>query len=457
MRSPGVSGYSLLALLILTLSTVQPAAQQKWSQCNPSVIPRPRWFHALADDVGRRRVVLFSGFTISPPPYYNSDTWEWNGTAWVQCSPAVSPPARQRHAMAYDVARKRVVLFGGGDGTGRNLNDTWEWDGTAWVQRLPAVSPPARLGHAMAYDVARQCVVLFGGYCGGTNPTLGDTWEWDGKTWKQCAPPASPSARHGHAVAYDTVRGRVVLFGGHCGGSIPILNDTWEWNGTAWTQRSPATSPAHRTFHALVYNVARRRMILFGGQGFGNSRNDLWEWDGNDWSSPSQAPGPPLPRWGHAMAYDVARQCVVLFGGDVLIQGHSNDTWEHGYAATVTVSGLPCIGGTVSLGLSAPGDAGRPYQVGSSLGSGPIWIGSRALGLSPDGLLQVAVSGHWPAIFRGYRGILGPAGNAVAAIRIPTFPVLVGSGIHSAFLTLNPGAPQCVQSISNAASFMITK
>ena len=39
---------------------------------------------------------------------------------------------------------------------------TWEYDGTGWFARTPAASPPARSGHALAYDSARGKVVLFG-------------------------------------------------------------------------------------------------------------------------------------------------------------------------------------------------------------------------------------------------------------------------------------------------------
>lgn len=38
-----------------------------------------------------------------------------------------------------------------------------------------------------------------------------------------------PSERYGHAMAYDSVRGVSVLFGGFNGG---YLGETWEWNGT---------------------------------------------------------------------------------------------------------------------------------------------------------------------------------------------------------------------------------
>ncbi len=79
---------------------------------------------------------------------------------WV---PARVLDARCGHALAYDVARQRVVLFGGGGNTGV-LSDTWEWDGSNWTQRAPTNSPSSRVYHAMAYDAARQRVVLFGGY-----------------------------------------------------------------------------------------------------------------------------------------------------------------------------------------------------------------------------------------------------------------------------------------------------
>src|SRR5207249_3318430 len=123
------------------------------------------------------------------------DTWEWDGSTWVQKTPATSPPARESHAMAYDSARGRVVLFGGIDSSrSLLLGDTWEWDGSMWVEKTPATSPPARFEHSMAYDSARGRVVMFGGYDGSYR---GDTWEWDGTAWVETTPTTSPSGRSG--------------------------------------------------------------------------------------------------------------------------------------------------------------------------------------------------------------------------------------------------------------------
>jgi len=123
---------------------------------------------------------------------------------------------------------------------------------------------------------------------------------------------------------------------------------------------------------------------------------------------------------------------------------------------SLVVSGLAKPGGTVDLTLSASSSANLVYQIGSSLGTGPIPIGTRNLGLSLDPLLVVTVSGALPGVFSGYAGTMDANGNAKAKINIPPMPALIGLRIHSAFLTLSGSAPQGVQEISNPASFSIT-
>jgi hypothetical protein len=87
--------------------------------------------------------------------------------------------------MVYDTSRARIVLFGGISSRSEavpggylireiRLRDTWEWDGTQW-QEVATAGPEARYRHAMAYDTARMRVVLFGGI--GAEP-FSDTWEY---------------------------------------------------------------------------------------------------------------------------------------------------------------------------------------------------------------------------------------------------------------------------------------
>ena len=66
---------------------------------------------------------------------------------------------------------------------------------------------------SMVNDPATGNVVLFGGITTG-NAKLADTWTWNGSTWTQQSPATSPSARYSTSMAYDSATGNVVLFGG---------------------------------------------------------------------------------------------------------------------------------------------------------------------------------------------------------------------------------------------------
>ena len=122
---------------------------------------------------------------------------------------------------------------------------------------------------------------------------------------------------------------------------------------------------------------------------------------------------------------------------------------------SLTLSGSPQPGGKVTLDLFAPGDAGLPYQLGSSLGLGPIVLGSRQIDLSPDSLLVLTVGNLVPSIFANYGGVLDTAGKAQASILIPNSSALVGVRIYTAFVTIDPLAPYSIRSISPSETLAI--
>jgi hypothetical protein len=101
----------------------------------------------------------------------------------------------------------------------------------------PDVPPTARQAMGMSWDGTH--IVLFGGTENGGD-IKGDTWIWNGSTWTQVFPANPPCPRHSHRMAYDSVRGEVVLFGGTgdataCTEGGGVRNDTWIWNGTTQT------------------------------------------------------------------------------------------------------------------------------------------------------------------------------------------------------------------------------
>ena len=137
--------------------------------------------------------------------------------------------------MTFDTARSRTVLYGGLGADSNALHDTWEWDGTRWTEEVN-FGPPACFGASMVFKVARSC--LFGGASALSSPAqspvlYGVSWEWDGKHWT-ARQDIGPGHRAGHAMTFDSVRSRVVLFGGSATAlddfSVPAkaLGDTWE-------------------------------------------------------------------------------------------------------------------------------------------------------------------------------------------------------------------------------------
>src|SRR5215472_8467911 len=81
-------------------------------------------------------------------------------------------------------------------------------------------------------------------------------------------PVGTPGQRAHHAMAYDSDRGVTVFFGGEIGksGSEQYFNDTWEYDGTAWRQINvPDPKPGPRSFHAMAYDPVRKRVVMYGG------------------------------------------------------------------------------------------------------------------------------------------------------------------------------------------------
>jgi len=279
----------------------------------------------LAFDSTRGVTVLFGALDGAR----GGETWEYDGSVWTLRA-TTGPSPREGHALAFDSTRGVTVLFGGFEGANVLSRETWEWDGNAWVLRT-SNGPTARYGHAMAFDSTRNTVLLFGGRARTepTSPSLlnNEMWEYDGTTarWNQRGS-TGPAARSRHALAYDSVRNLTVLFGGQDeGGEDGAFNaETWEWNGTTrrWTQLT-VSGPSARTLHAMAFDSVRGVTLLFGGYRDGYHA-DTWAWDGTAWTQ--LADEEPSPRAAHALAYDSTRDRTVLFGG--FDGSFPRDTWE---------------------------------------------------------------------------------------------------------------------------------
>ena len=150
--------------------------------------------------------------------------------------------------MIYDETRKELVVFGGFSQQGYEMT-TWTWNGS-WHKRATLNAPALRIQPCFAYDAIRKVGILVGGMST-SGVGLNDTWAWDGTDWKLLAPAHKPPRVYGARAAFDSVSGKIVMFGGSDLLTGAYSNVTSTWNGTDWTNETPAHVPPGRLEHGV--------------------------------------------------------------------------------------------------------------------------------------------------------------------------------------------------------------
>jgi len=246
--------------------------------------------------------------------------------------------------MAWTDASGNLWLFGGfgfdSTGTHNLLNDLWKFDGTNWTwvsgsnviyqngvygtkgTASPSNVPGARI-QAVSWIDRSGDLWLSGGNGNdstGNQANLSDLWKFDGTNWTwvsgsdvvsqpgvygtngTASPSNIPGARNS-AVSWTDTSGNLWLFGGFgndSAGTISLLNDLWEFDGTNWTWVSgselgggagtygtlgigSASNLATSRVGAVSWIDTKDNLWLFGGLGKDpagtNSTvnlNDLW-------------------------------------------------------------------------------------------------------------------------------------------------------------------------------------
>lgn len=275
-------------------------------------------------------LVSTMGLVTFPVAASAQPSWRFRGTD--------GPTPRAHNSMVYDSCRGVVVLYGGenfADEPPTLSRDTWEWNGSQWSLRSTD-GPTVQFSFSMAFDSDRCVTVLFGGnhWNGSIATYLRETWEWDGTTWTQRCQNCPPTQRHQFGMAYNSAGQRVVIFGGWSGGSL--LNDVWEWDGTTWTQVTTTVGPTPRTEVAMAYDETRDRIVLFGGRlqpvHCSTLTNETWELDMS--SSPAvwkliPTPDAPSPRVLTRMVFNPTDSKILLFGGNDACSSIFSDTWVY--------------------------------------------------------------------------------------------------------------------------------
>ncbi len=315
-----------------------------WTDVTPptGVLPQRRSGHAMAFDPShgaQGTIILFGGLTDSLT--YLGDTWEWDvaSRTWTNVTPAgTKPVVRQGARLVYDGTR--MILVGGTDGNhffpypagnvpGENVTWVWNLGSRTWTSTPAPLAMAGRAFPGAAYNSTTNRVTVFGGvgFAAGNPPThpvinLNDTWELVGNTWTNVTPSGgNPPGRGWTQLAYDSVNGRMVMFGGFSLAGFSY-GDTWAFTNGSWNEIS-TPSPGVRDSHGMVYDSARQRVVMFGGY-----LADVLEFNANTWSTVLRIDWPP-GQDQHAMAYDSFRNVVFMYGGGSL------ESWELNVATGV--------------------------------------------------------------------------------------------------------------------------
>lgn len=224
---------------------------------------------AIAPD--KNKLYMWGGANSSVSTNYLGDTWVYDFVTrlWHQV-PMVNPHpfAMFEQTMVYDQSVRKMVIFGGPAAAYDDGDRAWllDVDTEVWTAKPTSPQPSVRMSQSMVYDPVRRVSWLFGG---GTWPNPGnDLWAFNATagTWERVTPTGPiPPVRRFAAMAYDSQRDLVLMFGGVLDDAT-AYNDTWIFRPATrqWQQVSPNGSPPGGFGYSedLAYDVDNDVFIL---------------------------------------------------------------------------------------------------------------------------------------------------------------------------------------------------
>lgn len=258
------------------------------------------------------RMIIWGGGTSSGGIYDPStNLWILNGTATTG-----APTARSYHTAVW--TGTQMVVWGGVYGTNKK-NDGGIWtpnggtksDGSScndergcWIATSSTNVPTARYNHTVVWTGARM--IVWGGDNASSYEKSGSTWtpksgtKLDGNScndnggcWESTNLTGAPTERTDHTAVWDTVNGKMIVWGGHKVNGTDV-DGCIDWqnfgdgssydpeaNGGAgaWTALPSTNAPAGRYTHTAIWTGSK--MIVWGG----HYQTDAYDWDWNDCSA----------------------------------------------------------------------------------------------------------------------------------------------------------------------------
>lgn len=378
--------------------------------------PAPRGLCSMSWDHTRNRLVLHSGqrevrFANNRLTFGDvvvaqalGDTWEFDGTTWIQIDtpqiaqagaanlfwdpianelrmvvdelfgPSVAPTLRRYTGTTWeqisrsqdDAVRRLItsatfssanqqalvfsgVLLAASGLPNSDVSLAEELAGNTEFVTLPRASQLVTLDRPSATTEKSGTIVLFGGLSG--TSSVASTLRWNGGKWIQLAPDTSPPARHAAAMARNG--DDVVLHGGYdaAGG---MLADTWSWNGLTWSTNpdEAAVAPPARV-NATMFSIGTAS-YLFGGEN-GAMLGDTWRYQSGVWS-PLAPTSSPTAR---------SQVCSTSTGTRGVLAGGGDDIWAFD-GTQWSLVGPTRFGQRLSCSMAYAAETGQALFVGGT-------------------------------------------------------------------------------------------
>jgi PKD repeat protein len=305
--------------------------------------------------------------------YFGDESYDG---AWTNMTASPGWAAREWHSMvAIPSNGGRLVLMGGSDQDGTDLNDTWYSldKGTTWVQGSSGAQWSAREQFSSVV-LPDDSIVLTGGYA---DDYLNDSWRSldYGMSW---VPVPKLGVGWSGRIDHRSVAmpdGTIILTGGYAksgptGRDMINKNDTWllYYNTASWIEVNSSSGWNDRAGHCMVV-LPDSSIVLMGGNDYENGGfhvnrifSDTWRStdNGYHWTL-MNASGGWTPREGHT--------CVAMPDGSILLMGGRaypdflHDVWRSADK-----------GATWTEVQTNPGWTAREFPVAAALPDGSVVI-----------------------------------------------------------------------------------
>jgi hypothetical protein len=303
----------------------------------------------------------------------------------------------------------------------------------------------------MVWDSRRGRALLFGGDGAFGVPYPG-TWQflrtprphWEPLT----TTPDGPPPRTGMCAVYDSVRDRVLLFGGRGPYGDLGTNELWQLrlnDPVRWLQLQYATGPVPAPrFDATMILDSARRLVLFGGDGGSSTDGAVWFLPLTEqtlqWRKMEDyiiGPGPG-PRARHGAAYSRSRNRMLVFGGERLFSGDLGSGYEMCAPQTWVLGLDPFIHWEAPASILFPhpvAEVGGALEADSTGRYAWLMPGNQAAGVNDPALWRYDFETRgWTRADPGFGGP-GPRGGVASCVDPSTGDILVHGGTPTPLLS----------------------